>query len=768
MVKLNWIIIIAFLLILPVSVSAIGTINYTQAGGNNFDWLNEGRGTFAGIGTDINTFGKSVADPFQIPIISDFDNDGVSDMFILDGDTGRIYQNKELDVIATLDIGNVPTDISNVIAFDIDGDGFDEIIFSSVESDSDVFILNFSVTEGLQLQRTFTLSDINLLTHPMIACRATNECIITVDSGTTVDNFNPFTAFYRAVSFDSTNRTSGLVTIASVGQPSSDAIALCSPRNQNIPVVDIDGDGILEFGVVMGQAEDSDTDVRVTFFWLDNLTIDVTGTRQKSATAVVDCAGATGVSNFITSPLGANLFTAHSGVETFIGLQSSANDFRIQGFKSDGSFFDEFPETILSEGDGNMISNVFLMNAFPETTGALDFCVLGYAFTDQEIDLVCGTEDRGLFLPQSSEFKFPVANLFNISTNINKKDNVVHGVQHSNALTNLQDLNEILSAYGIFTLDFVGINELIRVFQNPQGDSVILSIDFEQFGADDLIVMTDTNIIYLDDKVSNEPAQIDDVTFNPCVIDSVIKVNETLQVTVDASDTNDAVLGFDNLSISISVYDGDSNQQNVTNKVTTSQIDGSTTVIEAFILNKTGSAKVIRVEVFDTENPTQVASVEQTFTVNVNGIEFGDSICTLSVTLPPDDEVLCTSNSDCDANQFCSTEGVCTDNIDDDPANAVVTGIATIGGFSGLGLTTIWLILMTFVTVFIWFAILERGMSANGALGAIAVFNTLMIILGARLEIISSSLVVIIVVLGVVIIGVFLAKFLTGVRTEAT
>ncbi|MAH48572.1 hypothetical protein CMI37_22295 [Candidatus Pacearchaeota archaeon] len=746
--KLSWLLIIAFLLILPFSF-AIGTTTYRQAGGEGFDWNNEGRGTFSGIGTNINTFGKSVSAPFQIPIIDDFDNNSISDLFVLDGDTAKIYQNKELDIIASLDIGAVPTSVSNIISFDIDGDGTNEIVFAD-NTNNIMFMLNFSQSEGLVIEHQF---DVTINEFPMIACRLPNECIVTVDSTDTEDIFVPFTAFYRAYSFDSTNLTSGLTTIYSEFQPSSDAIALCSPRNQNIPVVDIDGDGISEFGVSIGTAEDSDTDAKLRFFWMDNLTIDVSGTRQKSATASVGCTGSTGVSNLVTSPLGANLFTAHSGVETFIGLQSSASDFRIQGFKSDGSFFDEFPETILSEGDGTMISNVFLMNAFPATTGALDFCVLGYAFTDQEIDLVCGTEDRGFLIPQTSEFKFPVANLFNISTDIDKKDNIVHAVQHSNALTNLQDLNEIISAYGIFTVDFVGTNELLRIFQNPQGDSVLLSIDLEQFGADDLIALTDTNIIYMDDKVSNEPAQIDDLTFNPCVVNSVIKVNESLQVSVDASDTNDAVLGFDNLTISISVYDGTSNQQNVTNTVTTSQVDGSTTVIESFNLNETGFGNVIRVEAFDTGNPTEVASVEQTFTVNINGIEFGDATCTLTVTAPDEDEINVTVEA-----------GTLTV---DATENSITTGIQTVIDLTGLAGTTFWLLLMLAFSMGIYFRGSSLNWSGNSTLGAIALVNVLFIVLGARVGVISTGLIVIMVVVSVVILGVFLGRFLTGVGANA-
>ena len=67
----------------------------------------------------------------------------------------------------------------------------------------------------------------------------------------------------------------------------------------------------------------------------------------------------------------------------------------------------------------------------------------------------------------------------------------------------------------------------------------------------------------------------------------------------------------------------------------------------------------------------------------------------------------------------------------------------------------------------VWSRAGEIGWSGNSALGVIAFTNALLIILGARLGILSTGLVIIITVIAVVIIGVFLGSFLTGSRANS-
>ena len=181
--KIGVLIVMLFLFI-PIAISQ-GTPTYQNQSGEDCEYTNEGRADFDFIDgeLDFNTFGKSLSSSRATPIIDDLDNNSISELIIISDDTVLIFQNKELDIIASFDFGDSPSDVSNILAFDIDGDGQKEIIFM-VEgiSDNQLKIINFSESEGLQLQREFKVFAGALPVHPMIACRAVNECIGSVTS----------------------------------------------------------------------------------------------------------------------------------------------------------------------------------------------------------------------------------------------------------------------------------------------------------------------------------------------------------------------------------------------------------------------------------------------------------------------------------------------------------------------------------------------------------------------------------------------------------
>ena len=84
-----------------------------------------------------------------------------------------------------------------------------------------------------------------------------------------------------------------------------------------------------------------------------------------------------------------------------------------------------------------------------------------------------------------------------------------------------------------------------------------------------------------------------------------------------------------------------------------------------------------------------------------------------------------------------------------------------------MGGTTLWLLGMLVMTVLIWFVMAEeRNIGGSATLGTISIANVLAIILGARLGIFGTGMIVILVLIGVVIIAVFLGKFLTGLHSS--
>lgn len=640
---------IVLLFIIPISL-AVGTLRYPNSGGVDQDYSNEGRGEFILIGGefDFNQFAKNLDSSLGTPIIDDLDNNSISELIIVDDDVVKVFQNKELDIISSVDIGDSPSDISNILSFDIDGDGFNEIIFLGVDTDftkDEMFILNFTQADGIQIQNRFSVLTIsNDVSDPMIACRDANECITTVRSRFTEDEFNPFTARHEGFPFDSSNLTGGIFTIFSQTQGASDGIALCSPRDKNIIVNDYDGDGNIEYILSMGLKEDSGgSTVEWKTFWLDNITIEQTGSESESVSELtVACDGLTGLTNSFTSPIVAELFSGEPKKEACIGAQSSNDDFRIFCFSgSDGSVVDEFPEEFsFLEADGTIVSNVVFGNFIPDSNGVNDVCVMGFDSTELRYELLCGSDKRTGVIFSHIIYDFPFSSLaFNISILTTEQHHLIHGVQFSDALTDSVDLQEILTTYGVFEIDFTPA-DLNRIFDPSTTRGVNLGIDLEQFGQDDIISMTDTNIFYFDDKGSNNPAEIIEITYNPCPVNTLIKVNTTMQVTVEARDTNTFALGFDDLTFSTFAYFSDANQQNRTlPNISTSQVDGSATVIYAplFDMNKTITNGIIRTEVFDVANPTEIDIEEQLFSVAQQGLEFGDATCTVEIIIPPEE-----------------------------------------------------------------------------------------------------------------------------------
>lgn len=776
MIKRVLILMIAMLLVIP-AVFAAGTNRYPNTGGINQDYVNDGRGEFLLVNGefDFDQFAKNLDNSRTTPIIDDFDNNGVSELIIIDDDKVRAYQNKELDIVSAVDFGEIPASTSNLLSFDIDGDGFNEIIFLGVgvggpsNTRDDIIILNFTQADGLQIQNRFNLST-QVDPQSMIACRAPNECLALVTSKSDVDTFNPFTLFYTGYTFDSTGITIGIAgfTIFSETQASSNPIAFCNPRDQKIVVDDYDGDGNDEYIFSMGKKEGSPTDVEYRVFWLDNTTVEQIAVQAESVSELaVECGGLTGVTNSFTSPISEEMFIGEPKREACIGAQSSNDDFRIFCFSgSDASKVDEFPEEFtLLEADGTIVSNVVFGNFIPDT-GTEDVCVMGFDSTEDRYELLCGSDGRSF--PQlfsHAILEFPFSSLgFNISTDTLEQHHLIHGVQFSNEQQDLNDVNEILTTYGIFELDFSGVdNVLERIFNIGTTRGVNLAVDLEQFGQDDIISMTPTNIFYFDDKGSNNPAQLIDITYNPCIVNTLVKLNTTLQVTVEARDTNTFALGFDDLNFSVFAYSGNPNQQDrFAGNIPTSQVDGTAIVIFSplFDLNQTGSGNILRVEVFDSENPTEVDSNEQIFSVGVTGLEFGDGTCTQTIIIIGEEE-------EDEAALAAALEAAIPDDRVD---NGVTTGIITLSNLLGLGGTTIWLIIMVALSIGVWGAVMQTNregipmIPGSAALGLIAILNVLMIIIGARLGILSAGLVVIISVIAVVIIAVFLGRFLTGLR----
>lgn len=640
---------IIFLFMIPISL-AVGTESYPSISGENQDYSNVGRGEFL---LDENSefifeqFASGLEDSFATPVIADLDNNSILELVIVDQDNIRIFQNKELDIVSVFDFGVAPTEISNILLFDIDDDGFLEIIFVVNLGTAEFKIFNFSQSEGIQLQTEFNLVGATPI-RPSIACRAANECILQI-----ADDFSitPTLSEYELISFDSTGTTSAITPISQ--EAHSGVIALCSPRDNRIAVADYDGDGNTEYIMSFARRSNFDgNDITYILLWLNNLTLEQSGSEIESVSDLTFSCDAVPAS--FTSPIVTELLSSSQNQEAIIGAQTSNDGFRIFVFSgSDGSLAETYPEVILgigTEGEGNIVSNVVFGNFIPESTGKKDVCVMGFdGSSAQQYELLCGTQSRGLFQFDHTVLPFDFSLLgFNITEDNKELHHLIHGVQYSDALTEAfgggsgQDLEEVLTTYGVFRLFYGALesqNELQRIFDPSTTRGVNLAIDLEKFGQDDIISMTNTNIFYFDDKGTNGEGVIIDVEYIPCPVDTLIRINTTMQVTVRARDTNTFALGFDRILASTKVYFNDINQQNRSANRSTDQSTGEVSIqfTPRFSMNKTITNGLIRTTVTDTENPTVIDIEDQFFSVALNqGLTFEDGVsCTVAVEVFP-------------------------------------------------------------------------------------------------------------------------------------
>ena len=759
-----------FLMLFIIPIVAANT-NYNESG--NFD-INYQLGT--GIFNlnldpvaDISVAVRTVTNPRNIPLVSDLDNDGINEIIVIDLPLIRLLEPVTLDTVAGFNTGKTER-ISNVITFDIDDDNLTEIIFVFEESE----ILSIFEFNGTSLYNQSNISLTNLSntvdSEFMIKCGKPENCILVWDGDIKATSGS----FLAMIGFNSTNTSvSGQTTIEDSVLTNDN---YCFPKIRSIAYADYDIDGTSEYIFsAMKLKRNDNEEIKILYVdVLDNLAITTEFERS-----ITSC-GEDGINphynedpqcdtivastellseNLFTSPLVFDAEDESDGLETIIGVSTDADEYKICSYYNPSvniEEMDDYPE--IAEADGFLLSNPFRANAILGS-GNNDFCVMGYDEDDLELEVICANERDTGSLTEDTEYKFSTAGNINITVETYRKQSIIaHSAQHSTATTEGENLHEIVSSYGIFSLDpdtifeiqgLVLIKTMNLIFNNPRDnskgdDGSMISVDAEMLniegGSEDLIFMNSNNIYYFDDGRTNTPAVITEYTVNPC-LDSVWKVNTSVQVTVTVVDADD-----DLVSANVILYRDSTNEMN---NNWSANVSSGTEIPFDFTANKTIGTGNLRLRGRDVENPLVVDEIDLTFAVGLYGVEFGD--CTTSVVITPEDEEEEEAEAD-----------LTTDAAD----NAITNALNTFINLTGLGGTTLWLFAMMVMTVLIWFEGIKIA-SGNAILGTIVIFDVIAVILGARLGIFSAGMIVTIAVIGVVILGVFLGKFLMGKESPA-
>lgn len=607
------------LLVIPLSL-AQSTPDYTVSGTSTGHY-DLGRGIFNANLVDDTVVSRNLIEGKQVPYVGDLDNDGVNEIVVADDDSINLYHSHSLTIVDSYDTG-ISSEMSNVLIYDIDGDGLREVMVVNTITE-DMHIIEYNGTDFYN-QTSWT----NIFTDyekgnadVMIQCRGVNDCFL-VHSDSTDSDTGGSTLY--GMWFNSTYHGSdtALDTASFTGG------VWCLPLTRTIQVDDYDQDGG-DPEYIFSSAENDASDIMVTHVYFVRINgtnhmplIEVQtadhGTSVNFPQSTVDVCNAYDIGYKFTPPL---TFDAKVGGqhETILGIMDNANEYRMYSYKGDGTALDQYPEILQS--DGIIVSNVIKANTFTDT-GDVDFCVLGYDSIDNQLDLTCASEQTGELI-ETDEF-FYDAPPFNVTPNYNTWNTIIHSGQHSSTQTDGNDLSEIITSYGVFSLDYTLLNELVPEYLVPQEDGAVVTVDAEGFGLDDMLILKESNIFYVDDGQSNGNGEISSIYYNPCVVDTTIKVNETLIIQVVVEDTNPVYVADDTVSASVIMYDGGSNEyrQDYPN------VTSGATIQFNVPLNETVTLGTITIIGRDSANPTIEDEVTQLFTVQNNGLEQGDVTCT--------------------------------------------------------------------------------------------------------------------------------------------
>ena len=180
---------------------------------------------------------------------------------------------------------------------------------------------------------------------------------------------------------------------------------------------------------------------------------------------------------------------------------------------------------------------------------------LGYDQTANILDLLCASEQTGQII-ETDEFTFDSGPFYNISFGYGDPwIPITHAGQQSTATTSGNNLNEIINSYGVFRLNFEGVNHLDLIWENPISNGAVISVDYEEVGREDMFVLTDTNIWYINDGFTNLGSNISSYYTNPC-LDSTWKINTSVEVRITSTDDEGDLVNSRAI-----FYQGESNEQ---------------------------------------------------------------------------------------------------------------------------------------------------------------------------------------------------------------
>lgn len=710
---------------------------------------------------------QGVLDRENVPLVSDLDADGTQEIIIQDDLTIKAFQGRNLIFQASIDMdANAGDRWSNMITHDIDGDGLAEVIVAS-EIGRTIYILNYSDTLGFQEQAKFGFNDTARAFfgtgdanngEVQLQCQGANRCAAMSPS-----SFQSGSRVMMAFMFNSTIADNPIQFDTTGGSST-----YCAPGIRAPAAKDYDDDTSTEFIFTWMEISSTNFVDEILFvYYIDvqnNNTVvqDMTRITEtavneliESTASPVSCDGtnivsSTRVERYFSSPYVHEIDLTIVGLETVVAYNVDSDEFRLESYNRNGADISRYPK--LAESEGEIISNIFRADVF-NSAQENDFCVVGQEIvTDDDIVVLCGTQ-----FPQGFQGSFSVNNVefrvtnsfFNTSVLYRDSEILAHSIQ---TLTGNQN-SEALTSFGVLELEETLLCQTINfancqanmIYQNPRINGVTIAADVEKSGKEDLIVLTETNLFYIDDGFTNQPVfdfcqesgtvtgSCTQFSTDPC-FDQIWKVNTTNKLTITPLDPEG-----DRVTVRAILYFGDSNEQDLG----FINVSSGATQIFNYVANKTITNGIIRYDAKDVENQDTVRTIQKTFDVQANGVERTECVSNIV------DGELTVAQADALADELA------TDVTD----NAIKNGVVTIGQLFGVGGTLVWLIFMLSVALGFIVGGLNAGWNAETTVGGILLIEIILLVMGAVLEILSFGLLLIFVVMSIAVVSIFLLRF---------